>query len=363
MDANSGTNSASSGGMTQAQADNLSRIGLPADIVDEIRRANLPDPVLQTLGTVTSPQQLANEVGTLWLQRDLVERIRGVPATAQPMDQARVNAPAADVTPGQGAIYTPPASSPQGNQQPQYTAPPTPPQGYVPPQQGAYPQQQYGQAPEQGQQGQQGAYPQQYPPQQYPPQQQGQYPPQQYQQYPQQGAPPYGQPPYAAPQAQPEKKGTNPLLWVLGGVLLVIVLCVVAVFATLAALGNFVGNATVGFVNSAGGIASAGTFSTYMSSGQYAQARDMLSGDLANRYTEATLQSRWEALVGKNNTLSVNTDLGNPRQDGDRIVVPWTIEGANGKTYNVDLYITSLSSSNQSVMQIVDARPDLIPSP
>jgi hypothetical protein len=148
-------------------------------------------------------------------------------------------------------------------------------------------------------------------------------------------------------------------VWILGGVLLVIVLCVVGVYATFAALGN----AVVGVVNTGGALATAGTFTTSMSVGDYDAARDLLSGDLATRYTEATLESRWIALVGEGNTFSVNSDLGTPRQEGDKLVVPWTIEGQSGKQYKVDLYLTSLSSSSDSVLQIVDAKPDLIPSP
>ena len=45
-------------------------------------------------------------------------------------------------------------------------------------------------------------------------------------------------------------------------------------------------------------------------------------------------------------------------------MIPWTIEGQNGKTYKVDLYISQINgSSSESVLQIVDAKPDLIPSP
>jgi hypothetical protein len=149
------------------------------------------------------------------------------------------------------------------------------------------------------------------------------------------------------------------IVWILGGILLVIVLCVVSIYAIFAA----VGNAVVGVVNTGGALVTAESFSALMSAGDYDGARDLLSGDLANRYNEQTLESKWIALVGEGNTFSVNSDLGTPRQDGDRVVVPWTIEGENGREYKVDLYITSLSSSSDSILQIVDAKPDLIPSP
>jgi hypothetical protein len=54
--------------------------------------------------------------------------------------------------------------------------------------------------------------------------------------------------------------------------------------------------------------------------------------------------------------------MGSPRTSGDNVIVPWTITGANGKTYNVDLYVSNVSSSADS-LKIVDAKPDLIPSP
>lgn len=321
MDANSGTGSTPSSGMTQAQADNLSRIGLPTELINEIYHAKLPDTVLSKLGTVNSTQQLIDEVGTLWLSSELVDKIKRLqtPAATTPisMDQ-----PAPPTQP----MQQPPAG--------QYGAPP--------------PQYNYGQPPAQGAP----QYGQQPPPgyQQYPPQQG----------YPQQGYPQQGYPqPYPPAAAAPAKKGGVPaIVWILGSILLVIVLCVVAVMVMLGALGN----AVVGAVNSAGALATAGEFSTYMSLGNYESARDLLSGDLSSRYTEATLKSRWEALVGESG-FSSNTDLGTPRNDGNRVVVPWSIEGKNGTTYKVDLYITSITASNDAVLQIVDAKPDLIPSP
>ncbi|MGA7732507.1 MAG: hypothetical protein WCD37_14705 [Chloroflexia bacterium] len=260
-----------------------------------------------------------------------------------------------------------------------YTPPPqTPSQAYAPyggqPQQPQYdygqqPQQappNYGQMPQGGYAPPQGGYmpPQGAPPQggyPQPTQPMGQQPPGGYAQYPGAQPQPYGQAPYPPAQAQaaPAKGGVPAIVWILGGVLLTIVLCVVAVFAIVAALGN----AAVGGLNSLGSLAVATTFTTSLSAGDYASARDLLSGDLANRYTEETLESRWVALVGEGNTLSVNSDLGTPRQDGNRTVVPWTIEGQNGKEYKVDLYLTSISSSSDSVLQIVDAKPDLIPEP
>jgi hypothetical protein len=313
MDPNTGTGATPSSGMTQAQAENLSRIGLPTDIINEIYYAKLPDNVLSKLETVNSPQQLIDEVGTLWLSNDLVERIRRL----QP--SARVEQP------------------PMGAQPTQPMQQAAPPYNYGQPTQPAPTN--YGQAP------QQGAPPPGY--QQYP-QQQQQYPPQGYQQ------------PYPVAPTPAKKGGVPAIVWILGSIALVIVLCVVGVMVMLNALGN----GLVGAVNTAGALVTATEFSTAMSTGSYDTAHDLLSGDLASRYSEATLQSKWEALVGADNTFTVNSDFGTPRTDGNRTVVPWTIEGQNGKTYKVDLYFSQISgSSNDSVLQIVDAKPDLIPAP
>jgi hypothetical protein len=358
MDSSPGTGSTPPVGMTQAQADNLSRIGLPADVINEIRQVGLPEPVLGKLETVNSPQQLADEVGVLWLPVELVEKIKNMQAPGLPPPAARVEQPAPEMPSGYVPPQTPtPPSASYGTQpqQPQYDygqptqqAPPNygqmPPQGgYAPPQGGYMPPQ--GAPP-------QGGYPQ-------PTQPMGQQPPGGYAQYP--GAQPYGQTPYPPAQAQaaPAKGGVPAIVWILGGVLLTIVLCVVAVFAIVAALGN----AVVSAVNTGGALATATKFSTFMSSGSYQSARDLLSGDIANRYTAATLESKWVALVGEDSVFSVNADLGTPRQDGNRVIVPWTIEGQNGKQYQVDLYISSLTPSSDAVLQIVDAKPDLIPAP
>ena len=268
MDPNTGTGATPSSGMTQAQADNLSRIGLPTELINEIYHAKLPDNVLSKLATVNSPQQLIDEVGTLWLSSDLVERIRRL----QPA--ARVEQPQ------------------MGAQPPMQQAPP--PYNYGQPTQPTPAN--YGQAP------QQGAPPPGY---QYP-QQQQQYP-QQQQQYPQQAYPPQGyQQPY--PVAPAKKGGVPAVVWILGSIALVIVLCVVGIMITLGALGNGV----VSLVNSAGALATAGEFTTSMSLGNYDSAHNLLSGDIASRYSTATLKSKWETLVGADNNLNTNSDLGTP---------------------------------------------------
>ncbi len=376
MDANSSTGPTPSGGMTQAQANNLSRIGIPSDIIQEIRQANLPDPVLAKLETVTSPQQLADEVGTLWLSSDLVERIKKTQPPELPAAPARVELPAPEtppaMTPGPSAPVTPPAGyapppqmqQPQPPSQPQYNygqAPPQgapPPGGYMPPQ-GAPPP---------------GGYPQPQPTQ--PMGQQPGYPPPQYPQYQQQpgaqgyGQAPYGQQPYpqqpyaqqpygAAPAAAvaPKKGGVPAVVWVLGGIFLFLILCVVGIWVAVSAFVSSAGHA----LDTLGATGVASTFSLEMATGQFENAHDLLGGSLGTRYSATTLEDKWTALSG-DSTSSLSTDIGSPKVDGDRVIIPWTITNAQGKQYHVDLYMGTISSGNDA-FQIVDAKPDLIPSP
>ena len=121
--------------------------------------------------------------------------------------------------------------------------------------------------------------------------------------------------------------------------MLFFVLCFVALYALVFSVGKGI----TSVVNVVGAAAYAETFSTDMASGNYQGAHDTLGSNLANRYSVNTLQSKWEALVGAN-TFDSGT-MGSPRTSGDNIIIPWTINGANGKTYNVDLYVSNVSSS------------------
>ncbi|HST04724.1 MAG TPA: hypothetical protein VLQ48_08310 [Chloroflexia bacterium] len=330
MDSNTGT-APEAGGLSQAQESKLRSLGLTSDIIDDIRKANLPSNVLDKLDTISSPQQFATDIAMLWLPSDVTDKIRNLGAGGTP------------------TTYVAP-TPPQGNPMP---APTTPISDYTPPQQAQaqpevpqQPQQPYAQVPSQGgyPQQQQGGY---APPPQGYPQQQG-YPPQQG--YPQQ---PYQQYPVAPPV---KKSGVPAWVWIVGGIVLFFVLCFVALYALVFSVGKGI----TSVVNVVGAAAYAETFSTDMASGNYQGAHDTLGSNLANRYSVNTLQSKWEALVGAN-TFDSGT-MGSPRTSGDNVIIPWTINGANGKTYNVDLYVSNVSSSADS-LKIVDAKPDLIPSP
>ena len=347
MDSSSSTGSTPSSGMTQAQADNLSRIGLSVAIIEEIRQAKLPDSVLSKLETATSPKQLADEVGSLWLPSDLVERIRNAQPAELPGSQARVELPAPDMpTP---SSYTPPPTqppAPYGEQPPPGygQAPQTPPgygQGQMPPQ-GGY-------APPQG-----------APPQGYgqPTQQMGQ----PYGGYPQQqpGAPVYGQQPYpAAPQAPAKKGGVPGIVWVLGGVFLGIILCVVIVMAAVGAFVNSASKAITEIADTAVPSLNAIAFTTSLETGDWKTARTYLNNDMANRWSEDQLRDRWQAINGESSFGTTNSDLGTATTSGNRVTVPWSFTGANGTNYKVDLIFGGSSDD----YKIVDAKPDLIPNP
>ena len=348
MDTNTGA-APEAGGLSQEQESKLRSLGLTNDMIDEIRKANIPANVLNKLDTISSPQQLATDIGMLWLPTGLAERIRSLGTAG---------------TPGITGTPTMPTTS----------APATPPQGYAmpaattpisdysaqPPAQDQQPPQSYAQAPSQGGYQQQGGYappPQGYPQQQqqYPPQQQG-YPPQQG--YPQQqGYPPQYQQGY--PVAPPVKKSGVPAwVWIIGGIVLFFAICIIGFFI----LVGGVLKAGTGLVNVAGAAAFVTDFDRNLSSGNWQAAQKELGGGLATRYSASTLQSKWQALMGTDTTAGLSGQIGSPRDSSDSTIIPWTITGANGKSYTIDMYVQKLSSSSDS-LKIVDAKPDLIPSP
>ncbi len=330
MDTNTGA-APEAGGLSQAQESKLRSLGLTSDIIDEVRRANIPAHVLDKLDTISSPQQFATDIGMLWLPTGLTERIRSLGAAGTPT-MPTTSAPA---TPPHG-YATPAATTPISD----YSAQP-PSQDQQPPQSSA-------QVPSQGGYQQQGGYAP--PPQSYPQQQQG-YPQQQ------QGYPPQYQQGY--PVAPPVKKSGVPAwVWIIGGILLFFAICIIGFFVI---IGGAVKGIT-GVVDVAGAAAFATKFDTDLSSGSWQAAHNDLGGDLANRYSASTLQSKWQALVGTGTTSGLSGEIGQPRDSGNNTIIPWTITGSNGKTYNVDLYVQKLSSSADS-LKIVDAKPDLIPSP
>jgi hypothetical protein len=232
--------------------------------------------------------------------------------------------------------------------------PGAPPQGYTPPpgqyQQG-YPQQpQYGQQgyPQQGQYGQQG-YPQQGYPQQGQPQQG----------YPQQPGG-YGPPPPTYTQAPPaEKKGGVPVIvWIIGGILLATILGCVLVFWMIGNAFNRVASTIESDLGGFGPNVAAIGFTTSMTFGQYQDALDYLSGDLAGRYDADTLQQRWEALSSDGTSLGVENQLGSVRSLGNnRSSIDWTITTPNGNDETIELIIEEQGNE----WKIVEARPDLLP--
>jgi hypothetical protein len=332
MDTNTGA-APQAGGLSQAQESKLRSLGLTSDIIDDIRKANIPAQVLDKLDTISSPQQFATDIGMLWLPTGVTERIRSL-GTAGTPTMPTTSAPA---TPPQG-YATPAATTPISD----YSA--QPPAQDQQPSQGGY-QPQGGYAPP----------PQGYPQQQYPPQQQG-YPPQQG--YPQQqGYPPQYQQGY--PVAPPVKKSGVPAwVWIIGGILLFFAICIIGFFVI---IGGAVKGLS-GVVNVAGAAAFATKFDTDLSAGNWQAAHNDLGGSLATRYSASTLQSKWQALMGTDNTAGVSGEIGQPRDTSDSTIIPWTITGANGKSYTIDLYVQKLNSSSDS-LKIVDAKPDLIPSP
>jgi hypothetical protein len=334
MDTNTGA-APGAGGLSQAQESKLRSFGFTSDIIDDIRKANIPAQVLDKLDTISSPQQFATDIGMLWLPTGVTERIRSLGTASTPTMPA-TSAPA---TPPQG--YATPAATPPISD---YSA--------QPPAQDQQPPQSYAQVPSQGGYQQGGYAP---PPQGYPQQQQG-YPPQQG--YPQQqGYPAQYQQGY--PVAPPVKKSGVPAwVWIIGGVVLFFAICIIGFFVI---LGGAVKGLS-GVVNVAGAAAFVTKFDTDLTAGNWQAAHNDLGGGLATRYSASTLQSKWQALMGTDNTAGVSGEIGQPRDSSDSTIIPWTITGANGKSYTIDMYVQKLSSSSDS-LKIVDAKPDLIPSP
>lgn len=98
-------------------------------------------------------------------------------------------------------------------------------------------------------------------------------------------------------------------------------------------------------------------FETSMRTGDYQAAHDLLGGDLANRYSTTDLQERWEALEGDG---IVTTDTSDIKLTGDRPQIVWSLTlGGGGDVKDVTL---TMSKSGDD-WKIVEASPDLIPSP
>jgi len=154
-------------------------------------------------------------------------------------------------------------------------------------------------------------------------------------------------------------------VWVILGIVVAIVLLCGGTFVVLGILANSAGNAikTGGssIVNTIGASASAGLFDTALSTGNYNEAYSYLGGNLAKKYSAATLQQKWEALAGGTDTIQgINTRFGAPRDIGNnQTTIDWIIT-PSGKPA-VTVVLTMDEGTND--WKIIDAKPDLIPSP
>ena len=190
-------------------------------------------------------------------------------------------------------------------------------------------------------------------------------PPGQYGTQPPQGYPPQGYPqgyaaPVAAPPAAPAKKSGVPVIvWILGGVLLFLIVACLAVFWL---VNNIIRQAELGvtdFGNTASASINASLFDLSMSTGSYESAHEYLGGNLATRYSVQDLQDRWEALEGSGGAFSVKSDMGEPKASGNQVLIDWKVTPENGSTKTVTLTMEERDND----WKIVDAKPDLIPSP
>ena len=89
-------------------------------------------------------------------------------------------------------------------------------------------------------------------------------------------------------------------------------ICIIGVFVVLGSAVKGISNV----VDVAGAAAFATKFDTDLSSGNWQAAQKDLGGDLANRYSASTLQSKWQALMGTDKTAGVTGEIGQPRDFG-----------------------------------------------
>ena len=238
--------------------------------------------------------------------------------------------------------YTPPAGQPYTGQ-PQYTGQPeyTPPQNY-PPAQPTVPMS----GPPAGYQPPQGGTPAQG----YQPLAQGYAPTPTTPQY---------QQPYP-PQSQTvvtQKKGGLPgwAMVLIGLFVAVLLMCGLLYWFVVRA----VDEGTKAITNAGdqiGATFTAASFDIALSANSYESAHDLLGGDLANRYSAADLQEKWEALSADG---FVSTDMSDVKMSGGRPQVVWSLTPSGGTKKDVTL--TFQQSGDD--WKIVDASPDLIPSP
>jgi hypothetical protein len=155
--------------------------------------------------------------------------------------------------------------------------------------------------------------------------------------------------------------------WVIIGMVLVIVIGCVGIIA---ALGYGVSQVSknfsaigAGLLESFEPVTVAYEFYTDLEAGDYNGAHDLLSPDLAFRYTAADLQTRWEALESAQGKIipgfPTTTGSAGRARNGDSVSVDEALSSANGKIYNLSL---KMQKSGDTWL-IQDAGPGLIPEP
>lgn len=232
------------------------------------------------------------------------------------------------IEPSSTPEYTPPAGQPYTGQ-PEYTSQPeqmAPPQNY-PPAQPTVPM---------------GGPPQGYQPQGYAP------PP---------STPQYQQPYPPAQTTVTQKKGGMPgWAMVLIGLFVALLLACGLGYWLLMRAADEAGKALTGASDTIGASFAVLGFDIALATNDYEGAHDYLGGDLANRYSVADLEQRWEALSSNG---SVTTEPSDVRMSGGRPQVVWSLTPSGGTKKEVTL---TLEQSGDD-WKIVEANPDLIPSP
>jgi hypothetical protein len=161
------------------------------------------------------------------------------------------------------------------------------------------------------------------------------------------------------------KSGVPVFVWVIIGIVVaIILLCggiAVATGLFLNSAANAVKSGSGSILNTFGAAASAGLFDAALTTGNYEEAYSYLGGDLAKRYSAATLQQKWEALGGGANTIqSINSRFGAPRDVGNnQSSIDWIITPPNKPAVTVVLTLDEGTND----WKIIDAKPDLIPNP
>jgi hypothetical protein len=157
-----------------------------------------------------------------------------------------------------------------------------------------------------------------------------------------------------------KRSGVPVFVWILGGILVFLVACVLVFYFTIFAAGNALKNAGTTLGNTIGASASAAAFDLAMETGSYQEAYSYLGGNLAKNYSAATLQQKWEALQGAGSSFSVSTRVGAPRDIGNNQTnIDWIITPPNKPAVTVTL--TMDQGTND--WKIIDAKPALIPNP